>query len=105
LAEQAKHFKRGEELTIGAHLHGTRFEPDGGTVKHGCQIVADQVYITQKQGGSLVSVKLEPSRGLPLRVIKRDYLRWVLENCDNLQPSLVRAIRSVLEPTAKEARA
>ena len=35
-------------------------------------------------------------RGLPLRKIKTSYLRWVLENCDDLQPELDRAIRAVL---------
>jgi hypothetical protein len=35
-------------------------------------------------------------RGLPLRKIKASYLRWVLENCEDLQPELERAIRAVL---------
>jgi hypothetical protein len=35
-------------------------------------------------------------RGLPLRKIKTSYLRWVLENCEDLQPELERAIRAVL---------
>jgi hypothetical protein len=35
-------------------------------------------------------------RGWPLRKIKPRYLRWILENCDNLQPELERAIRAVL---------
>jgi uncharacterized protein (DUF3820 family) len=35
-------------------------------------------------------------RGLPLRKLKASYLGWVLENCDDLQPELERAIRAVL---------
>jgi hypothetical protein len=35
-------------------------------------------------------------RGLPLRRIKSHYLRWVLQNCDDLQPELERAIHAVL---------
>jgi hypothetical protein len=35
-------------------------------------------------------------RGLPLRRVKTHYLRWVLENCEDLQPELERAIRAVL---------
>jgi hypothetical protein len=35
-------------------------------------------------------------RGFPLRKIKASYLRWVLENCEDLQPELERAIRAVL---------
>ena len=35
-------------------------------------------------------------RGLPLHKIKRSYLRWVLNNCDSLQPELSRAINAVL---------
>jgi len=35
-------------------------------------------------------------RGLPLRKIKTSYLRWVLKNCEDLQPELERAIRAVL---------
>jgi single-stranded DNA-binding protein len=42
-AEAVKDCQPGEYLVIGAHLYGTRFEaPDGG-VKHGVQIVADQI--------------------------------------------------------------
>jgi hypothetical protein len=35
-------------------------------------------------------------RGLPLHRIKMRYLRWVLENCSDLQPELERAIHAVL---------
>ena len=35
--------------------------------------------------------------GRPLRYIKRQYLRWVLQNCDHIQPALATAIRAVLE--------
>ena len=42
-AEQVKELKRGDELTIGAHLYGTKFE-NGDTVRHGISLVADVVF-------------------------------------------------------------
>jgi len=36
-------------------------------------------------------------RGRPLRQIRRSYLRWILDNCDQLQPELNRAIVAMLD--------
>jgi single-stranded DNA-binding protein len=43
-AETVKNLQRGEELNLGCHLYGTKFETDGGTVKNGVQIIADAVF-------------------------------------------------------------
>ena len=43
-AEVVKNLRTSDSLTIGAHLYGTRFESPEGTVKHGCQIIADAVF-------------------------------------------------------------
>jgi single-stranded DNA-binding protein len=42
-AEAVKDCQRGDYLVIGAHLYGTRFEAPDGSVKHGVQVVADQL--------------------------------------------------------------
>jgi hypothetical protein len=45
-ATAVKDLKAGASLTIGAHLYGTRFQPDGvAEVKHGIQLVADAVFL------------------------------------------------------------
>ena len=42
-AEAVKDLRRGDPLTVGVHLYGTKFEGLDGAVKHGCQVVADEV--------------------------------------------------------------
>jgi hypothetical protein len=49
-AEQVRDLKRGDQLTIGCHLQGTKFQPDQGAVKHGVQIIADAVFLPAKEG-------------------------------------------------------
>jgi single-stranded DNA-binding protein len=45
-AEAVKTLRRGDQLTIGAHLYGTEFKPDSGPAKRGIQVVADCVFLT-----------------------------------------------------------
>ena len=42
-AEEVRRAQPGDYLVIGAHLYGTRFEAAGGIIKHGVQIIADQI--------------------------------------------------------------
>src|SRR5262249_36842349 len=42
-AEAVKDARKGDYLSIGCHLYGTKFESENG-IKYGCQIVADQVF-------------------------------------------------------------
>jgi single-stranded DNA-binding protein len=42
-AEEVRRAQPGDYLVIGAHLYGTRFEASDGGVKHGVQIIADQI--------------------------------------------------------------
>jgi single-stranded DNA-binding protein len=42
-AERVKGLKAGDQLTVGCHLYGTKFESDQGT-RHGVQLIADVVY-------------------------------------------------------------
>jgi single-stranded DNA-binding protein len=44
-AEQVKDLKKGDALTIGAHLYGTEFQPAEGAIKRGVQIIADVVFL------------------------------------------------------------
>jgi single-stranded DNA-binding protein len=48
-AETAKALQRGDQLTIGGHLYGTEFKPEGGMVKRGIQLVADYVFLPAKK--------------------------------------------------------
>src|SRR5215471_15666383 len=48
-AEQVKNLKQGDQLTMGCHLYGTRFQPDDGAVKHGVQIIADAVFLPARE--------------------------------------------------------
>jgi len=45
---EVKGLRRGDPLTVGVHLYGTRFESDSGT-KYGCQLLADQVFEPLRQ--------------------------------------------------------
>ena len=47
-AEQVKALKAGDQLSVGCHLYGTRFEGAEGT-KHGVKIVADAVFIANHE--------------------------------------------------------
>ena len=47
-AEAVRELVRGDSLTVGAHLYGTRFESDS-CIKYGCQIVADQVFVSLRE--------------------------------------------------------
>jgi uncharacterized protein (DUF3820 family) len=61
--------------------------------------LAKRLELSRAQGAIAASEFIMPfgkCRGLPLGRIKRSYLRWILRNCDNLQPSLTRAIQNVL---------
>jgi single-stranded DNA-binding protein len=42
-AEAIRSSRKGDTVTIGCHLNGTRFETHEGTVKHGVQLIADSV--------------------------------------------------------------
>ena len=42
-AEEVRDAQPGDNLVIGVHLYGTRFEAAGGIIKHGVQIIADQI--------------------------------------------------------------
>ena len=42
-AEAVKDCRKGDFLVIGCHLYGTEFRPSDGIVKHGVQIIADQI--------------------------------------------------------------
>ena len=42
-AEAVQGLVRGDWVTLGAHLYGTKYEAPDGRVSHGCRIVADQV--------------------------------------------------------------
>jgi single-stranded DNA-binding protein len=46
-AEQVKNLKRGDSLTIGAHLYGTRFDGQDGP-KYGVQLVGDVAFLTAR---------------------------------------------------------
>src|SRR5215471_776966 len=47
-AEAVRDLREGDALTIGARLHGTKFEGEGGT-KYGVQLVADAVYVDSRE--------------------------------------------------------
>jgi single-stranded DNA-binding protein len=47
-AQSVSSLRKGNPLTVGAHLYGTKFESDNGT-KYGCQIVTDQVFEPLRQ--------------------------------------------------------
>jgi single-stranded DNA-binding protein len=49
-AEVVQHLARGDQLTVGCHLYGTRFEATDGRVTYGCKIVGDQVLGLGKGG-------------------------------------------------------
>src|SRR5690348_9701481 len=49
-AAAVKNLAAGATVTLGAHLYGTKFQADGGPVKHGVQIVADQIFIASGGG-------------------------------------------------------
>jgi single-stranded DNA-binding protein len=43
-AEAIRAARKGDQITLGCHFNGTRYEtPDGGVVKHGLQLIADSV--------------------------------------------------------------
>jgi single-stranded DNA-binding protein len=42
-AEEVRQAQPGDHLVIGAHLYGTRFKALDGGIKHGVQIIADQI--------------------------------------------------------------
>jgi single-stranded DNA-binding protein len=42
-AEVARNLVRGDPITVGAHLYGTRFETPSGEVKHGVQLTVDTI--------------------------------------------------------------
>ena len=42
-AEIVRDCQKGDFITIGCHLYGSRFEATDGTIKHGVHIIADQV--------------------------------------------------------------
>ena len=42
-AEAVRGLVGGDEITIGAHLYGTKYQAPDGRVTHGCRVVADQV--------------------------------------------------------------
>lgn len=46
-AETVKGLKRGDHLTVGCHLYGTRYEGDTGT-KYGVQLIADAVFLASR---------------------------------------------------------
>jgi single-stranded DNA-binding protein len=50
-AEAAKDLRAGDTVVVGVHLYGTRFESDSG-IKYGCQIIADQIFQTQRKESS-----------------------------------------------------
>jgi single-stranded DNA-binding protein len=51
-AEAVKDLRSGDVLMVGCHLYGTKFEGSDGAVKHGCQIVTDEV-LRAGTGGAL----------------------------------------------------
>jgi hypothetical protein len=42
-AEEVRSARPGDRLVVGTHLYGTRFNAPDGSVKHGVQIIVDQV--------------------------------------------------------------
>jgi single-stranded DNA-binding protein len=48
-AETVKGLRRGDQLTVGAHLNGTEYKPDSGPTKRGVQLVADIVFLAAKE--------------------------------------------------------
>jgi hypothetical protein len=47
-AELVKNLKAGDALTVCAHLYGTEFRVDGGSVKHGVQLIADRAFLAKE---------------------------------------------------------
>jgi single-stranded DNA-binding protein len=42
-AQAVKHLQRGDPLTVGCHLYGTKFRTPDGHTKYGLQLVADVI--------------------------------------------------------------
>src|SRR5215831_13700563 len=49
-AEAVQNLVRGDFITVGAHLYGTKYEAPDGRVTHGCRVVADNVLGIKKGG-------------------------------------------------------
>jgi Single-strand binding protein family len=45
VADQLRDLRPGSQLTVVAHLSGTKFEQPGQETRHGCQIVADAISV------------------------------------------------------------
>jgi single-stranded DNA-binding protein len=44
-AEKVKELRKGDSITLGAHLYGTEFQTSSGAIKRGIQLIADQVFL------------------------------------------------------------
>ncbi len=60
-AETAKGLHRGDTIFCGCHVYGTAYEPPGGSVKRGLQLIADFLVIPERSQPSE-----KPSPALPV---------------------------------------
>jgi len=48
-AEVARSLHRGDSVLVGAHLYGTEFKTDDGTIRRGISLVADSVVLLRER--------------------------------------------------------